>query len=313
MALEMVLNELSLQPAPNIHIARQWMSGFVQTIKTATAHRVSRVIRTQSGVYGIVLAANYPLQRWLNDPDVDLEMRRYVGRLTAKAPLLDGLPDLCDRILDYEFRHDGREAHGLGVAHLLESLAVSLCSEACWDAPLVSLNAGWLNEAEMVEEAAVSVIHSSRPTHVAQHRQWIEDRLQSDVQDGDDLWVRRSELLPALVFCEATGQQVHGLNSTMLRPVVRRLFELDAYCRRWTEGGFEPDCLPTRATTESQATLEQYGNTRTFLCPDNVERVFSWHVRLTPLAWRIHFYPDPATRTIIVGYIGPHLPTARHH
>jgi len=46
MALEMVLNELSLQPAPSVVIARQWMAGFIETVRAATSHRVSRVVRT---------------------------------------------------------------------------------------------------------------------------------------------------------------------------------------------------------------------------------------------------------------------------
>jgi hypothetical protein len=313
MALEMVLNELSLQPAPSVVIARQWMAGFIETVRAAISYRISRVIRTQRGVRDIVLADGYPLRRWLNDPAVDLETRRYVTSLVSKAPLWDGLPELYDRVLEHEFRYEGREALCLGVAYLLEVLAVSLLSGECWDTPRLSLSVRWITEDENIKDETAYVIHASRSGHVNEHSQWIEDRLRSDIQDGNDLWNRRAELLPSLMFCETAGEQIRNLNAAMLRSVTRRLFELDAYCREWIEGRFEPDLLPTRATPESQATLEQYGNARTFLCPDDVERIFSWHVRLTPLAWRIHFYPDPATRTIVIGYVGPHLPTARHH
>ena len=313
MALEMVLNELSLQPAPSVVIARQWMAGFIKTVRAATSHRVSRVVRTSSSIFDIVLADDYPLRRWLNDPQVDREAQRYIKTMTTKAPFWDGLPLLYERVLEHEFRHDDREALGLGVAYLLEALSVSLLSGECWDVILLPLNASWITEEETIEETIVHVTHSSQPAHVYQHGQWIQDRLQSDVQDGDDMWNRRTELFPSLTFCEAAGEQIRNLSPTMQRPVIRRLFELETYCREWDEGGFNQERLPTRATPESQRTLQQYGDVRTFLCPDNVERAFSWHVRLTPLAWRIHFYPDPATRTIVIGYVGPHLPTARHH
>jgi hypothetical protein len=313
MALEMVLNELSLQSADSVHTARQWMFTFVQTVRAATSHRVSRVIRTQDGIFDIVLAPGYPLRRWLNDREVDLEARRYIKSLTTKAPFWDGLPELYDRVLEHEFRYDGRQAPGLGVAYLLESLAISLLSEDCWSVALLLLDAQWMIEGGDIEAGTVHVIHAGQPAHVDEHSEWIQERLRSDVRDGDDLWNRRAELFPSLAFCEATNRQIKSLNSTMLRPVARRLFELHVYCQGWTGSGFDPDQLPARATPESQPTLERYGAQRTFLCPDDVERTFSWHVRLTPHAWRIYFYPAPTNKTMIIGYIGPHLPTARHN
>jgi hypothetical protein len=312
MALEMVLNELSLQLADSVLTARQWMSELIQTVISATSQRISRVIRTKTDVFDMILADGYPLRRWLNDREVDLEERRYIGLLTTKTPFWNELPELYDRVLEHEFHYENRQALGLGVAYLLESLAVSLPSEGCWNATLLPLNARWIIGNGDIEEGTVCVTHASQPVHMNEHREWIQDRLRSDVRDGNDLWKRRSELLPSLTFCEAVGPQIQDLNPTMLRPVVRRLFELQVYCDGWTEGGFDQSQLPARATPESRATLEQYGAPRTFLCPDGVERTFSWHVRLTPHAWRIHFYPDPQ-RTMIIGYIGPHLPTVRHH
>lgn len=310
MALEMVLNDLSLQPAGDIYSARQWMSDFVQTVKTATSHRVSRVIRTQSDIFDVVLAENYPMRRWLNDGDVDRVARQYVKRLTTKAPFWDGLPDLYQRVQSSAFEYDEKAAHGLGIAYLLEGLALSLPSEECWNTARLSLNA-LLDEDGEIE--TVSVIHASHPNHIGEHKEWIQERLRSDIEDGEDLWNRRSELLPSLKFCEGVDCQMSELSPTMLRPVARRLFELDAYCYNWTEGGFDPDQFPARATPESQATLQRYEDERVFLCPDGVERLFSWHVRVTPGSWRIYFDPEPGPGAMFIGYIGPHLPTVMHH
>ena len=313
MALEMVLNELSLQSADSVHTARQWMSMLIQTVRAATSHGVSRVIRTQDRIFDIVLAPGYPLRRWLNDGEVDLEARRYIKSLTTKAPFWDGLPELHDKVLEHEFRYDGRKAPGLGVAYLLESLAISLLSEECWSVARLLLDAQWMVEEGDIKAETVHVIHAGQPAHVDAHSEWIQERLRSDIRDGNDLWNRRDELFPLLAFCEATKRQIASLSPTMLRPVVRRLFELYIYCQGWTQGGFDPDQLPTKTTPESQTTLERYRAQRTWLCPDNVERTFKWHVRLTPHAWRIYFYPVPANKTIIIGYIGPHLPTTKYN
>ena len=63
MALEMVLNELSLQMAADIHTARGWMEAFIQVVRAARTHRVSRIIRTKSDIFDITLAVDYPLRR----------------------------------------------------------------------------------------------------------------------------------------------------------------------------------------------------------------------------------------------------------
>ena len=96
--LEMILNELSLQPAGDRYAARQWMNTFVQTIKAAVSQGITRSLRTQRIFYDTVLAIDYPLRRWLNDDDVDRESRRYILRLSTKAPFWDGLQDLYDTV-----------------------------------------------------------------------------------------------------------------------------------------------------------------------------------------------------------------------
>ena len=312
MALEMVFNELSLQMAADIRAARSWMEAFIQVVNAATSHGVSRVIRTKSDIFDITLAVDYPLRRWLNDPAVDREIRLYIKVLTTKAPFWEDLPDLHDNVLAHEFIFDGREAQGLGVAYLLESLAVSLPSEESWNSAPLTLNAKWISEDDQLIEQTVDVIHASQPSHVVEHTRWISERLRSDVQNGVDLWNRRTELFPSLVFCETVGERIQSLSPTMLYPVVRGLFNLEAYCRDWSEGRFDSTQLATKATPESQATLDEYGQERNFLCPGGERRTFSWHIRLTPHAWRVYFHPEPGTRTMIIGYVGQHLPTARH-
>ena len=51
---------------------------------------------------------------------------------------------------------------------------------------------------------------------------------------------------------------------------------------------------------------------RTFLCPDGEERLFSWHVRYTPGAGRIHFLPLGPREGCLIGYIGHKLPTVKY-
>ena len=137
---------------------------------------------------------------------------------------------------------------------------------------------------------------------------WRNDH---EVDSGSDLWKRREELFPSLQFCETAGEQIQALPSgnPMLRPIMKRLSEFENFCKNWHEGPFDPQEITGRVTLESQVTLERFGQERTFRCPDGNERIFSWHARLTPGAWRVYFYPLEDKRQLIIGYFGSHLQT----
>ena len=95
MTLDMVLNELSLQtPAPNILIARQWMSSFIQTILSIKSQAGGQAsLRTQYEFHSTLLASDYPLKRWLNDSEVDREERRFIKTLATKSPFSQQLSE----------------------------------------------------------------------------------------------------------------------------------------------------------------------------------------------------------------------------
>ena len=314
MDLEMVFNELSLrQLAPDIPTARHWMSLFIATLVQATSMKVKGILRTQSEFGSTLLALDYPVNRWRNDSIVDIEARRFYRTLETKSPYLSGLPLLEDKTLLCEYRHQDGVAEGLGVAYEMEALAISLCSETCWEQSRLSLEISQLDAEGNLYSETAGVVHACHDVHLQVHKQWIQTRIKRkglpQVRDGSELWNRRQDLFPHLSFCEEVGKQLQQLlpGDIMLQPTVRRLSELEDYCQHWTTGPFDATQL-SRATPESEATLQQYAQTRTFRCPDGIERVFSWHLRMTPKAWRLHFAPQAEAHTLFIGYIGKHLP-----
>ncbi len=84
------------------------------------------------------------------------------------------------------------------------------------------------------------------------------------------------------------------------------------YSSSWVGGSFEPGALPSKITPESDQTLQQFRQEHTFLCPDGIERLFSWHARYTPGDGRIFFFPDEGRRKIIIGHIENKLPTVMY-
>ncbi|MCF2149481.1 hypothetical protein IQ276_024235 [Desmonostoc muscorum LEGE 12446] len=165
----------------------------------------------------------------------------------------------------------------------------------------------WLEDSENLNSDTVAVVHASSKEHVQEHIAWIQERLKTGVSDGLDLWNRRGELFPSLLFCESVSKQIQSLGngSTMLRQILRKLFELENCCKTWTDGDFDLDILASKATPESDSRLQKLKDKLTFKCPDDVYRIFSLHLRMTGAgAWRLHFSTELGPGKIIIGYIG---------
>ncbi len=310
MDLEIVLNELSLRtPAPDIPTARQWMTELIQTLRKATSSGVKRVVRTQDAMNSIQLAPGYPLVKWRNDPTVNREERSFFRGLTTKAPFWTDVAEKIKNDFDLsEVFYQGELASGLGFAFVSDSLAVSLCSEAIWDCSCLTLNITQLDENDDLIEEQVEIVHASRSEHIKEHNNWIKNRIRTGVRDGVDLWQRRDELFPHLEFCESVEPQICSVLAgyPMLIQVTKRLFELEEAAKIWTSGFFDLESLSSKATPESDSRLKEFKNQLTIQCPDRQLRLFSLHVRMTPGAWRLYFFPlNPEdTQKILVGYVG---------
>jgi hypothetical protein len=312
MDLDMVLNELSINtPANDVQTAQLWMSDLIATVRAASLAGVRRVLRTHIDMNRTPLAEDYPLARWRNDHNVDLEARRYFRSLVTQHPPLADLPQLENEILSQDFFYNGDKAYGLGVAFLLEGLAISFGSDQRWDLNNVDLETHWLEDDGSLLSDTVQVHHASQVQHIEELTDWISDRLQTGIENGEDLWNRRERLFPSLIFCENIKKGVRNLQvgSPLLRQVAKRLFEIETYCRDWQEGPFDPDSLPFKTTGESEATMNKYEKERTFMSPDSEEITFVWHGRITPGAWRIYFDPSAGPGGMYIGYVGPKLPS----
>ena len=315
MNLEMVLNELSLRtPAADIPTAQKLMSELIATVRQATVSGVKRELRTSDEIHSIELAPSYSLIQWRNDRTVNQEERLFFKTLISKFPLwTDVAEEIKDSFDLSQVWHQGEEAKGLGFAVVIDALAVSLISEARWDCSRLELEVKRLDENENLIDERLEIIHASRSNHVQEHSDWINNRIRSTVVDGLELWNRKDELFPNLIFCEAVREQLQNLGAKhpMLHHVKNKLSEIEDYCKSWTDEAFDPKSLKN-VSVESPVTLQNptYSKERTFLCPDGKKQVFSWHAKLS-FDWRIYFLPNEQRR-MIIGYVGCHLRTVKY-
>ncbi len=314
MRRELVLNDLCVaRQASDLHEAREWMTVFVLTLVAAVRAGAERSLRCLHPIDSIEIGPSYPVARWRNDSQVEREQRSYLNSLLSKTPLLTGADKagVLERSDRSEFLFEGRVAPGLGTAFLLDAMAISFTSEACWESDRLLVDCTFLDDRGVLDEESVEVLHASRPEHVATHQDWLSGRT-VPIQDGEDLWLRREQLFPSLVFCEAVADQLAPLSTgdPLFRQIAKRLGELERYFSNWDGTRFVPEAIPMKISPESAPTLERYAEERSILCPDGARRLFSWHGRLTPGVWRLYFEPDPPTRKAFVGYIGRKPPGA---
>jgi hypothetical protein len=328
----MVLNEHSLC-APDVDRARVWMTELAETIQQISQICGGQAAKfwTQKQVGSTLLTRDYrdrdyALRTYLfGDQTVknnkkQKAQRDYLQSLLTRTPYWDEQPEprasQHPDIDEMEFIHNNQTCAmcGLGFTYLRDALAIGLPSDPCWQVDKVLLKVISLSTiSNSVPEEIVEIIHASLPIHITAHENWIKNRLRSDIKDGADLWEHRITFFPSLIFCTNVERQIQTLSPTMLGSVVGRLFDLQAHCERWTRGRFNTDGLLGNPRPESPATLQMFGQERTFRCPDNQERVFSWHVSLAG-SWRLYFLPqlESETEKMIIGYVGPHLSTVRH-
>lgn len=308
MDLEMVFNELSIEtPTADIQTARQLMSHLIGTLTQATKSGVQRVLRTHNDINSIELAPNYPISRWRNDNEVSREERSFFRTLTSKAPFWIDVAEEIKNDFDLsEVKYQGKPSLGLTFAIVSEALAISLLTENRWDCSRLQVEIVQVDETETLIDQQIEIIHASRSHHLLEHAKWIQSRIQIIANNGLELWSFRHKLFPNLEFCESVADSLQGLDcgNPMLRQVWKRLMELENYCKIWTMGSFDFKILPSKATPESESTLKQFKQKLTFQCPDGQNRLFSWHVRMTPGAWRLYFDPELRPGKMVIGYIG---------
>lgn len=161
-------------------------------------------------------------------------------------------------------------------------------------------------EDDEISETTQEVKHSSKPIHIEILNDWIKLKTKPSIANGTLLWLKRSIFFPNLFFCENVRSQIIYLNDChpeFIR-ITKRLFELEECCRKWDRGYFNVKALPSKVTPESASRLQELKVKLTFLCPDNIDRLFSLHSRYTPGAGRIYLFPENNLGKIFIGYIG---------
>jgi hypothetical protein len=293
------------------------MSIFVQVLKESTTIGLSKSIRALEEFSYQELAPGYSLLHWRNDDQVNRDERQLFRQYTTRSPLLDGvLERIARRGSGCEAQFEGVHAKGLLAAFLLDSLATSLPSDPVWQVARLRVCILEMDDIGEIHSTDENILHAATPHHVREHAPLFEARRRRLAASGRDIVEQRGSLLPRLRFCGDVEQALTHMapSDPGLSWVRGRLFELNDRCAGWAEGEFPHHMLRGSPSRESETVHnnDELRGLRLFTCPDGQKRYFEWHLKYHAHNLRLHYFPKDDERLVLIGYIGPHLRTARY-
>lgn len=299
MAFIAFLNELSFPiGAVDEEGAEAAVLGLAKTLQSL------RRIHSSAALHSSVPLASIPLgdDQWLGPVMAKGRSRdewRFLRGFENRAPFRVELGDAFG--LEAEYRHNGVLADGLGLSHTVGTLGVSFANEP-WLVPNVALHRISFDDNGECDEQVVQVHHAATPAHVTGHDEWLRRMPGEQVRDGEELWSRRAEIFPHLLFLPRTEPHLRAFKAgeIHLASAQHALMDLEIAAARWkTDAAAMPTFL-TKVTPEG----EQRSKLFNFDDLSGVQRCFDWHSRYTPGAGRVHFWCDRSSGRLTIAHVG---------
>ncbi|MDM8561120.1 hypothetical protein [Candidatus Parabeggiatoa sp. HSG14] len=318
-----IFNELSIMPFTNRYEAKNGLETFINTCVKArdigiqTLHLHKNIGKS---LHELQIAPDYTVSQWLQDSEVEKDLKRKFRRIITKTPLISDEEAIAKEqniLSEFKIKIDDeiKIAEGLGAAYLLDILCVSFLSHDLWKTDEIQNIEHWYFEENGIDiTTIVAVKHASKPNHLAEHKTWFEQKKRDSLQKSRDLWELRCEFFPYLTLCGQVEKQLTrvGIQSKFFDQIIEKLKRLNEYAKNWQAGSYSSNDVKRYGldvSGESDNTLNKYGRQRKFRLLDGKKALFEKHIKTGDL--RFHFYPDEENKVIYVGYIGSHLPTIK--
>ncbi|MGI5340561.1 hypothetical protein ACQEVS_25770 [Streptomyces sp. CA-181903] len=298
------LNEKSWATACDRPRADAAMAGFVDVVRAvAKEDPTDTSLVSEVDLKALEVAEGYSIGKWIGSSPKNHARWQRLLSLRNRSPIRSVYP-APDADGNLEYRHHGDVALGLGAAHFMDGMAVSLPVAPQWEAPFVILDRSELVELDdgtlKVEHANVEARHLSAVPHADDHRSWIRESSLARAATGRQIWERKDGLYPHLQFLPCTEAMLTGLDPHWIVPVRRCLERLEAAVALW-----DPE---TRPEPEWQTKVTPESRTRKKVCwfsdMDGFTRLFELHARFTPGMGRVYFRLVPEERGIRLAHIG---------
>lgn len=307
----MILNEISLKTINTSQtVAKDKISQFLDVCHLLFHQKREKTFYYTKELMNEPLIKGYSIHEWLADPTVSREEKTYLRSLVNRGVLLDDLQFLESQLyVDYR----GKKFSSVGCLAAYEwgDLAISLSSDELWMKEYIRGNYITIE----TDEQEVCIKNCSTKAHVdgliLEQRQEVKVQISS----GKEVWDKREELFPHLVFCENVKKQLEEVEiSIHIKAIIERIQILEDYFATY-EGTFNKEkvgygCRYESESVQNDAKLRRQ---RKFKTPYGNEEYFYWHISFPgDYPGRIHFRPDAEHNVGIIGYVGKHLPTKKY-
>jgi len=314
MPLQLFLNELS---EPKERLSRAISIGYLKQL-VATVRHAQRVdsafiLNSEVPISQFSLGEGTTIASVRNTGEC-VEESIYLKTINNRAPLnlLESVTCKVDPN-DVEYRlpptapvRSSEVALGLGYAHFLDGLGVSLASHDYWLERFVELDASTLDSAGEIVIKRVVARNADSPAAFADHEGALRSLIAPTIQHGAELWERRTELLPNLVFIPRTRSQLESIRpgDPILDQAWIKLRGIDQAIAAWRIVGGPYPMFPFNVRPESKGRLAL----ARFRDDDGNIRLFSDHCDLAPTEGRIHFIVESQPRShALIGHVGRKL------
>lgn len=316
--MDPILDEMSLVPCGSWPPARR-IETLARTLVRFDALGAPRILRTVRDAADRDIAEAQGFRTWCFRPGVDRDAGRLVAQRLGKQPFIDGADGLfaaAEGERAVEARIGGSPTSlGLAVAALTSGAVVYLGSAAKPTGGVERVDlCELLDSGESTTTVTVTV--AVTPADVDTQSEHLRALVQHSVTDGPTLVRRFGDLFPLLTLGPKAMSAIEGYSGSepFFGQIIRHLRALNDAAANWTPG--RPFSVSgVSASPESPATLQhgQYGPLRDFPVPQGfAARRWSSHTKPTGgPAMRLYFDFDAQVPRVLIGYIGPHLPTVK--
>lgn len=309
--MTLVFNELSAEStALTMHDARERVADMVKAIAALAGERAATLVTIHpSNLYGAALADDYTISHWLNDHTVERDLRTLLRTISTKVTFDQDVSEAVkERFLLSDFFLGDRRAGGLGLAYLLATAAVSLRSAELWGNVHLCLRHTWLDVDLAEHSQEIVALNIADPGQADTVNGELLKRARDELTGNPTgLADRKQECFPHLRFGSDVDDQLAVLPRDILDHLINKLIVLDSAVRDWRRDGTDAPVLP-RVHPESERTMQEYGDRRIFGDVDGTPKEYRLHAMVR--SHRIYFVVDQGNKTLEIGYIGEHLPTA---
>lgn len=318
--MQMILNELSARfPLTSIEEGKQVMEQFINTYFWVKDIIRNGNILLDQEYNSIELAPKYRLEKWRNDPTIDIELKRRFRRILNVSSVYSDreFEEEVTWLMESEFRHEDKESRGCLLAYVLDGVVISFLSGDFWKCDRVKGFYTEIDDQGELYSVPAEVPNVSWEENIRSFKSYFHHRVKEkgrmEIKSGQNILAYKDELLPNLIFCDKAVRQLEKeIKGDTAIQIYNKLLELQESIGKMGKI-FQKEIL-NNATPESPKTLDMFKEEHTIKLPNGTKQLFSWHVRFTgSFAGRIFFEPDLENARIYIGHIGEKLPTAKYH